>query len=357
MNKIKILLVDDDPQVLDMIGSALSVRDNFEVTMAIDATEALHHIKSREFDTVISDINMPGINGLTLMDKINQIDSTLPVIFITGFADVPTMQAAIKLGVFDFLRKPFSITELQVSVNQAVQKKQLIRQNEKYTRDLEIMVQLKTSELHEANRLLEQNFIRTSLAMINALEANDLYTRGHSERVTNVSILIGHKLKMSIDQLKILRIGAVLHDIGKIGVLSTLQNKSARLSDDELDIVKQHPVIGEQIINPISMDKEICYIILQHHERIDGSGYPNGLKGDDISVYAKIVAIADAYDAMTSGRAYRVNLSHEQAYNEIQACAGSHFDQEYADIFLQIALAYNLSTLDILSSDSLLVLD
>jgi putative two-component system response regulator len=355
--KAKILVVDDDSSMLDMIGTALSNREKCDVSIASDSETALQYLTNETFDAVISDIKLPGMDGLDLLSRINIIDPTLPVILITGFAEVNTMQAAIKLGAFDFLRKPFSLSELQISVKQALLKRQLMVKNEEYTQHLELLVQEKVKELFEANRLLELNFIRTVLAMINALEASDIYTKGHSERVTNISILIGEAMKLPPNQIKTLRTGAIFHDLGKIGIYQALLHKPATLSIDELSLIRQHPMIGEKIIKPIAINEEISNIVVQHHERYDGQGYPNGLKSHEISTLAKIVTIADAYDAMTSSRSYRELYTHKQACEEILRCSGTQFDPVCVEYFIKAADKYNLHLLDTPTLDSILTLD
>lgn len=355
--KARILVVDDDRSMLEMIGTALTSREHYDVTTVPDSEQALEYLAESSYDAVISDINLPGMDGLNLLSRINLIDAKLPVILITGFADVKTMQTAIKLGVYDFLRKPFSLSELQVSVRQAIQKRQLLIQNQQYTEQLELLVQKKAKELFDANRLLELNFIRTVLAMINALEASDIYTKGHSERVTNISMIIGQTMNLSQPELKTLRTGAIFHDLGKIGIYQALLHKPATLSFDEISLIKQHPMIGEKIIKPIALDNDISHIVVQHHERFDGKGYPLGLKDHDITLLSKIVTIADAYDAMTSNRSYRQLLNHMQACDEIERCSGSQFDPICVEYFLRAAQRQNFQTLETPSLDSFLVLD
>lgn len=352
----RILVVDDDPSMLELIGSALTTRENYNVVLASDSESALIYLEKEKFNVVISDINLPGMNGLELLSRINIIDAKTPVILITGFAEISTMQAAIKLGVFDFLKKPFSLSELQISVKQAVQKHELLLQNEEYTQELERLVAVKAKELYEANRLLELNFVRTVLAMINALEACDIYTRGHSERVTNISLIIGQTMNMSSSEIKALGTGAVFHDLGKIAIFPGILNKPATLTNEELSLIKQHPMIGEKIIRPIALDDDIINIVSQHHERYDGNGYPHGLKSHDISVMAKIVAIADSYDAMTSTRSYREVFNHSQAYDEIKKCSGSQFDPIVVEYFLKAADKHDFRTLETPPLDSFLTL-
>lgn len=345
-NSIKILVVEDDRSMLELIGSALTLREKYEVVLASDSESALQKLTQNSFNAVISDINLPGMNGLELLSRISLIDSKVPVILITGYAEVSIMQSAIKLGVFDFLRKPFNLSELQISIRQAVLKNQLLVQNELYTNQLEQLVEQKARELWEANNLLEMNFARTVLAMINALEACDIYTRGHSERVTNISLIIGQTMNLSAQEIKSLRTGAIFHDLGKIGIYPTLLNKPATLTTEEYNLIRQHPSIGEKIIKPIALDNEISNIVVQHHERFDGKGYPHGLMNHDISNLAKIVAIADAYDAMTSMRIYRDILSHEQAYEEIIRCSGSQFDPIFVEYFAKAAQKQDFRVLE-----------
>ena len=353
---ITILVVDDDRAMLDLIGAALTSREKYQVALAADSDEALKLISEKHFDVVISDINLPGMNGLGLLSRISVIDNKVPVILITGFADVGTLQSAIKLGVYDFLRKPFSISELQISVRQAVQKHQLLIQNELYTKNLEKLVEAKAKELVDANNQLEMNFIRTVLAMINALEACDIYTRGHSERVTNISLIIAQTMNLTEAEIKLLRTGAIFHDIGKIGIYPTLLHKPATLTVEELNLIRQHPLIGEKIIRPIAMDREIINIVSQHHERFDGAGYPLGLKKHDISLLARIVSIADSYDAMTSSRSYRDIFSHQQASEEIERCSGTQFDPMCVEYFLKAAGTQDFKSINTPPLDAFLLL-
>jgi len=350
----RILLVDDDTAILTILETMLTKRYKYKVDTAKDSDAALQLIRENAFDLVISDINMPGMDGLELMEHILRRDPHMPVILITGYADVKTMQTAIRLGVYDFLRKPFNMEELHVSVKQAIHKRKLSQENEKYTSNLEILLQEKATELFEVNRQLERNFVQTVLAMINALEASDVYTKGHSERVTSYSVMIGQEMNLPRDQIKLLRIGAVLHDLGKIGIYQTLLNKPSRLSDDELDIIRQHPVIGEKILRPIELPDVIRHIVLQHHERIDGSGYPHQLKKHEISPLAKIVAVADAFDAMTSGRPYRQSISKDKALQEIHTCAGTQFEYVCVNAFLAFANAQDICMDNNLNLDNLL---
>lgn len=337
MNLIpKILVIDDEEIILNTISSSLRFGE-YDVITCNSAQNAMEFINELTFDAIITDINMPNMSGLEFLEYVRSKDEYLPVILITGQSNSSYMMSAIKLGAYDFLRKPFGINELMLTVKQAVQKRRLQLQNEEYRLHLEEMVKIRTQELALANLKLEENMINTIASMINALEASDKYTRGHSERVTTISLAIAQKLDLDAERLKVLRLGALLHDIGKIGIYHTILNKPGKLTDDEFKVIRQHPEIGYKIVNPIEFEQEIFDIILQHHEKIDGSGYPKKIGGNEINLLAKIVAIADSYDAMTSDRIYRPNLTHEEAVAEISRHAGSQFDGAIVQIFLKLS--------------------
>ena len=328
-----ILVIDDDSQLLDLIQEELSFSGEYHVTAFSDPKEGLTWLLGNPVQVVISDIHMPEMNGLVLIDHIKRFNSNVQVILITGYPDNAYMRSAIKAGVFDFLRKPFVITELLVSVKQALEKYSLLTQNDMYQRQLEMMVVNRTKQLYDANRKLENHYVNTLRAMVNAIEAKDIYTRGHSERVTALSMMLGKEMGLDEEQLKYLRLGSLLHDLGKIGVFKTVLDKAARLSDDEFDLVRNHPEIGARIIEPIGLPSEVSMVILQHHEWHDGSGYPLGMKGSEIHPLARIVAVADAFDAMTSQRTYREQLSFHEAAREIEAHLNTQFDPEVGRTF------------------------
>ncbi|MDD4309466.1 MAG: HD domain-containing protein, partial [Candidatus Cloacimonetes bacterium] len=268
-----------------------------------------------------------------ILAQVANREPNTPVILITGESDTAKLRSAMQLGAFDFLRKPFEIAELLIAVKQALQKNYLMIQNENYRNNLESIVEQRTMELYAAKTLLEKHYLNTILAMVNAMEANDIYTRGHSERVTLLSIMLGKTLNLDIEELKLLRIGALLHDLGKIGIYNSLLDKDHALTLGEFEIMKQHPIIGEKIIKPIGLAAPIHDIILQHHEWFGGGGYPYGISGEKISHLARIVTVADSYDAMTSVRSYRDNLDPQSAQNEIRSKIEEQFDPIFALAF------------------------
>lgn len=332
-NLKQILVIDDELAILDCVRMSLRSVPHYHISVCNNPGDALEIMQTKMFNLVISDIQMPGLSGLDVLSAVVKMDPNLPVILMTGDADPDKMRTAIQLGAFDFLRKPFEIAELHVAVKQALQKNMLLIQNENYRNHLESLVEERTRELVVAQNKLEKHYLNTIYAMVYAMEANDIYTRGHSERVTVISIMLGKLMKLDQEELKLLRIGALLHDLGKIGIYNSLLSKDQALTISEYEIIKQHPVIGERIIGPIGLPAPVHEIILQHHEWYGGGGYPNGLKGESISLFARIVAIADSFDAMTSQRPYRMNLDPYSASLEIRDNVDTQFDPEIGMLF------------------------
>jgi putative nucleotidyltransferase with HDIG domain len=331
--KKQILVVDDDLAILDCIRMSLQKDFTCKITVCSNSQEALELLESDIFNVVISDIAMPNLSGFQLLEYINKLNPNIPVILITGESDPDKIRSAVHLGAFDILHKPFELSDLHISVKQALQKNSLLLQNEMYRLNLEGLVEKRTQELYAAQNQLEKNYLNTIHAMVNVLEANDVYIRGHSERVTVLSIMLGKMIGLDSEDLKLIRYGAILHDLGKIGIDYTVLNKTEPLTSSEYDLIKQHPVIGANIISPIGFPAPVNEIIIQHHEWYNGTGYPYGLASEHISPLARIVTIADAYDAMTSQRAYRQYLEPPTARQEVMNKAGTQFDPEYSKIF------------------------
>lgn len=332
--KHNILVIDDDKAMLDCIRLSMTSFTEYRITTCSNPLDALAVLAETDFATVITDIDMPQISGLEVLKTVSENYPNIPVILITGSSEPETMRKAIHLGVYEFLKKPFEISDLLVSVKQGVEKNQLLIQNEAYKNHLELMVEQRTKELFQAQRKLEISYLNTIHSMVNAMEANDIYTRGHSERVTAISIGLGKALEISSDELQNLRIGALLHDLGKIGIISNVLNKEQSLTQSEYDIIKQHPTIGAKIISPIGLPEDVHNIILQHHEWFNGAGYPNGFSGENISLMARIVSVADSFDAMTSKRPYRRNLEYDSAFQEIANNLEAQFDPQIGKTFI-----------------------
>lgn len=331
----KILFIDDDFTMREMVEEIL-LSYGYEPIIQDDTCEISSLINQEDLYAVITDINMPKITGIEILKLVHQYDENLPVILLTGSTDTEDMLHAIKLGAFDYLKKPFNITDLIFTVKQAINDRKLKLQNIQYKLHLEEMVEERTKQLKIANKRIEENTIRAIMGMVNALEARDPYTKGHSERVTNISIAIAERMGFSKPELEILRLGALMHDIGKIGVKQEILHKPKRLTQLEYEQMKLHPSIGRKIISPIQPHPEILAIISQHHECIDGKGYPNGLNSNDITLSARVVAVADAFDAITTSRPYRKALSYDYALNEINKFQNIQFDLEVVKVFNKI---------------------
>ncbi len=327
-----ILLIDDEPEIVELMDETLS-HEGYRTTALTDPRMLEGLLRPDVFDVIVTDIHMPGMSGLVLLQLVKNIDPDLPVIIITGSDQLKHLMTSIRLGAHDYLRKPFSMNELLITVSRAVEKRALKRQIKRYYEQLEERVIEKTAELRHTYRRLEENLLGTILAMVNALEASDVYTRGHSERVTAISMMMGEEMGLDGDRMKTLRLGAVLHDVGKIGITHRILHKPEALTDDEYDVMKEHPAIGLRIIQPIDLDPEVFNIVAQHHERVDGGGYPHGLRGEAISPLSRIVAVADSFDAMTSDRPYRRGLLPHDALAELHRWAGVQFDGDAVRAF------------------------
>ncbi len=331
----KVLVIDDDISVLDCIRLSLRDEQICQLSICDDPIRALQMVKEERFATVITDVLMPKVNGLGILKAVRERDPNIPVIFITGNSDDEILQKAIQIGVFEFIKKPFVFNDLIIRVKRALEAYQLRVQNELYKTNLKNLVLERTVELMDAKSKLEKSYLNTILAMVTAMEVNDVYTRGHSERVTAISIGLGKALGLSFAELADLRIGALLHDLGKIGVISNVLNKAHSLDQEEYDLIKQHPEIGARIVLPIGFPDSISKIILQHHEWYNAEGYPQGLEGEDIHYFARIVSVADSFDAMTSKRKYRENLDYNAASKEIYLGGGKQFDPTIARLFYE----------------------
>ena len=330
----KILIIDDDSSILSIIETILSEEPDLEIKSLENPLDALQHISTQEVNVILTDIKLPGMTGIELLERVGKFNPGIQVILMTGYLEAEVMRRAIQLGAFDFLHKPFDYNELILTVRQALEKYRLLKQNELYHSRLEQLVEHRTLELIQAKAKLENHYLNAINSMINAIEVSDVYTVGHSERVTAISLILGQLMKFSSEELRYLRIGAMLHDLGKVGGINALITKPQRLNGNEYEMVKQHPLYGAKIVEPLGLPQTVSDVILQHHERPDGKGYPNGIVKDQISIYAKIVSIADSYDAMTSQRAYRNNLPPSEALEEIRSKSGTQFDPEITELFV-----------------------
>ena len=339
----KILIVDDEPGILSLLHSQLSRQ--YECKSAASALEALEYLKEETYDLVLSDIVMPGMSGLELLQEISILSRETVVVLISGNLTIHSAIEALRRGAFDYITKPFDQEDVEASVRRALGHRALLKWNRLYRHHLEEMVSARTNELSEANVNLNATFERlhvnyraTLLALAAALEARDAETRGHSERVVAYCTRLGKHLGLTGRELITLEQGALLHDIGKIGVRDAILLKRGSLTDEELKHMRRHVEFGTRILSGIEFLRDASQILAQHHERYDGGGYPNGIFGHSICLGARIFAVADAVDAITSDRPYRQAGSFDQAAEELTRGSGSHFDPVIVQAFIEIPL-------------------
>ncbi len=331
--KGRILIVDDEPSIMELVKLKLT-DDGYECDLAANAEAALGMLSRTAYDGVLSDVNMPGISGIEMLRRIRLTDEDVAVVIMTGAPDLASAVEAMKLGAHDHLSKPLNLEMLTLTVDRAVEKKRLIVQNREYQRNLETMVHERTKQLNDANGNLRSLFIGSIKALAQALEAKDEYTQGHSARVAEESVRIATYLSLSEEEIRSIWIAGFLHDIGKIGVKESVLNKPGKLDAMEWESVKEHPVLAARILDPIDELRDVIEMVKHHHERFDGGGYPDGLAGSSIPLGARILSVADAYDALTSKRPYREPMTPEEAIQIFKDGAGTQFDPVIVEAFL-----------------------
>lgn len=331
--KGRILVVDDENFIRDIVSRKLTA-EGFECTQAENAETALSLLARETFDCVVSDIRMPGMSGVELLRRIRVTDQDVAVIMATGAPDMDVALEAMRLGAYDHLSKPLNLDELALTVDRAIEKKRLVQENREYQQNLETMVLERTRQLHDANEELRRLFVSSIRALAHALEAKDQYTQGHSERVAEGAVAIAKYLSLAEQEVQNIWLAGFLHDIGKIGIKESVLNKPGALDDVEWKSIQEHPVVAERILKPIEELGGVIKIVRHHHERYDGSGYPDGLKGADIPLGARILAVADSFDALTSKRSYRDALSQEEAVKVLEEESSSQFDPVIVRAFM-----------------------
>ena len=318
------------------------LRKGYSVFVANNGQAALDIIKEQRPHLVFLDIRMPVMDGLTLLRKVRLIDTSIKVIMVTAFEDEKSVQEAKLLGAVDYIRKPFKLDYLEREVIEKVNAQlfdDLRRELEEKSRLIEQLA-MEVEHVNSLNRKLKRNFYQSILSLAIALEARDRYTHGHSERVDLYSRIIAEELKEKLSReidnvfLEALHIETLLHDIGKIAVPDVILNKPDRLTDEEFALIQIHPVKSAHILSPLEDLKESREVIRHHHERVDGKGYPSGLIKEDIPFRARIIAVADAFDAMTSARPYRKAMPIEQAITELEKNKSIQFDEDVVNAFV-----------------------
>lgn len=323
-----VLVVDDDPNILDTFRDSLSVL-GYEVATLSSGAKAIDYLSKNIPSCAIIDMVMPEMSGLDLIDYIRDHFPYLPFIAVSGLAEINIVKTAMQKGAYDYLVKPVKITDLAMTVKRAIERGKLLKENIEYRNLLE-------QKVNEQTKYIKNMFIRAINSMIKALEARDVYTKGHSERVSVFSVLLGKSMGLKKNKLNDLRISALLHDIGKIGVKDTILSKPADLSEPERQIIRKHPITGEKILKYFIDNKSILKGVRNHHERYDGNGYPDRLKGDKIPLFARIICITDTFDALKTDRPYRKGKSTEKIIEIMKRESGKQFDPKIAERFIEL---------------------
>lgn len=330
----RILIVDDEEPIRAIVVQRLTKEGYFCVT-ANNGKEALNHFYKDNFPLIISDVRMPEMDGIELLKKVKAINPNVMVIIVTAYPEIDLAVEAMRLGAYDFITKPVDLDLVALGVKKAMEKKRLEEEIEAYHQNLERIVEERTAEVHQASKFLKKSHLDSVKALAEAIEAKDPYTRGHSDRVSKISMRIGMKAGLSEDRLENLEYGALLHDIGKIGIKDEVLQKPGALSPEEYQHIQEHPLIGVKILEGIDFFEDKIPMIRNHHARFDGSGYPDGLTDEVIPIEARIIAVPDAFDAMTSLRPHRKPMLVKDVLVEMERFKGKQFDPKILGIFLK----------------------
>jgi putative two-component system response regulator len=333
----RILVVDDELFVREILVRKLQAL-GYVCDSSADGRTALKALSEHPYDLLLTDIMMPEMNGVDLIKEATKVCPELAVILVTSVIDLEVAIDALKLGAYDYITKPFSLEEVTIAVARAIEKRKLVIANLKYQETLEEQVASRTRQLREALDALQSSYHSTLVALGTALDSRDADKGCHSYRVTLYSTRIARQMGLGHKEIRSIEQGALLHDIGKIGVPDDLLRKPERLTDSEWALMRRHPEIGFRILSGIKFLQGAAQIVLQHHERYDGLGYPKGLDCENIIIGARIFALADAFDSMTSDRPFQVACSFEAGREEIRRCAGRQFDPGVVEAFLQIPM-------------------
>ena len=324
-NGYKIIVVDDEQGIVDSLSIFLK-RSGYNFTGLTNPLEAIERVRNEHFDMMILDFMMDPIHGDEVVEEIRKFNKDLYILLLTGHKDLaPPLETIKRLEIQGYCEKSDKFDQLLLLIESGI-------------KSIEQMNTIKeiNEELHDKNEELEKAYLDTIGILRQTVEAKDPYTRGHSDRVSEYSVLIGEKLGLDENTLHILKIGGLFHDIGKIGIPDSILLKESKLSDNEYSQIKNHPMIGVHMLGDANIFKDIIPMVKHHHERFDGRGYPSQLAGENIPLIARVAAVADTFDAMTSKRSYRDALPLDIVKTEIEKCSGSQFDPDIAKAFLDI---------------------
>ena len=331
----RVLVVDDEESVRIMIGATLE-RQGHDVQFASSGREAVEMLERNTFDLVLTDIVMQEGNGIVLLERIRAQQPHLPVVMVSAIHDIGVAIDSMRRGAYDYLLKPFERHHLISTVQRALDHRQALAESHSYRQSLEQAVEARTEMLRQAMEDLEHSYDVTLEALGDALDLKDSETEGHSKRVTAYTIALARAMGLDPAQIKVIARGAFLHDIGKMAIPDQILRKPGKLTPEEQQVMQEHCSRGYHILRKIPFLHESAEIVSSHQEHHDGSGYPNALRGNEIPIGARIFAVADALDAITSDRPYRSARGFDAARAEILRCSGTQFDPAVIEVFLKI---------------------
>ncbi len=332
----RILIVDDEDAARSLLIEHLSDART-ECIGTASTFDALNKIRRGDYELVITDALMPGMSGIDLLRHIKKHDPEVEVVVLSGAMDLTTAVDCLRMGAFDFIAKPFDLRTIRPLVRRALEHRRLVLENCRYQRQLQQKVLERTVELDDALKELQESYRVTLEALVASLDVREHETRAHSQRVREYTLALARWLGLQDEELTHVGRGALLHDVGKIGIPDAVLLKVGPLTPHEWVEMRKHPQIGYDILRSIDFLAPAAEIVLCHQERWDARGYPNGLGGTEIPVGARIFSVADTLDAMTSDRPYRKALSFEAAADEIRRCSGSQFDPLVVEAFQSIS--------------------
>ena len=329
-----VLVIDNVRTRRDLITSFLSRKYLCDETDQINV--ALEKIREKEYAVILTAFSLHNLQGTDLIPLLQKNSPRSVLIFISDQPIVGNTVRAFRAGAFEVIQKPFELKKIEMGVDKAFAQYELKCLKDRYQYHLEELVAERTAELDKALEEIENSYRMTLKALVQALETRDFETHGHSERVVTFSLRLGYELGLGKDALRDLELGALLHDIGKIGVPDAVLRKPAKLNDEEWNKMKLHPLHGQKILRNIGFLEGATRVVSQHHEKWDGSGYPAGLRGEEIDIGARIFSVVDAFDAMVSDRVYRKGCSYEDAVAELERFAGTQFDPVIVEAFKHV---------------------
>ena len=321
----RILIVDDEETIRRALGKFLRSR-GYEVTTADCGPNALELLGDQRFTLMLCDVRMPGMSGVEVVTQAARRDAEMAIMMLTAVNDAPTATDALAQGAMDYLMKPIELEDLHTAVERALHKRELSIEQRNVERLIREEVAIRTEELEKEKGALRALTVNVAETLINAMEAKDVYLRGHSQRVAELGASMADAMGLDEDTVENIRLAGRLHDVGKIGIREEVLNKPGKLTWDEFEHIKEHVNIGMEILAPLQHLGKALRFVHDHHEHFDGSGYPRALTGETISIGGRILAAADAFDALTSRRAYRDPLTPEDTIELLRAQSGRLLD-------------------------------